>query len=372
MTGSFRTSARRAAACLAAAIALFAQAASAQERPSAGQIFIVGSSTVFPFAAAVVETFGRTTEFPSPHIEPTGTGGGINMFCQGIGLQHPDIANASRRIKQSELDLCRSNTVEAITEVKIGYDGIVVANADSGPDADFSLGEIYLALAKTVPVDGELVANPYDRWNEIAPDLPDVEIKVLGPPPTSGTRDAFVELVMEVGCEEFATVRDIADEGRKEGICATMREDGHFVEAGESDNVIVRRLLSNPDSFGVFGYSFYEQNEDLRAGAVDGVEPTFENIAQGEYAIARSLFFYVKNAHLERVPGLKDYVAEFVSDRAIGGFGYLVDKGLIPLPQTERETIRERALAFEPLKSLEPSERSGPMLEEQKEEAKAQ
>ncbi len=327
------------------------QAPWAAERPNPNQIFIVGSSTVFPFAATVVETFGRQTDFMAPHIEPTGSGGGIDMFCSGLGLRTPDIANSSRPIKASEIAKCAANGVTEIIEVQIGFDGIVLANAMTGPEADFTKQQIFLALAKTVPVDGELVPNPYERWSEIDPGLPDIPITVLGPPPTSGTRDAFVELVMEEACDSFPEIAALAetDERAYALACASLREDGRFVEAGESDNLIVTRLLNNPNSFGIFGYSFLEENENLRGHKIDGVDPAFENIADGSYPIARSLFFYTKAAHIGRVPGLKEYLAEFTSDRAIGDFGYLIDKGLIPLPEDRRRAQEDAALALTPM-----------------------
>ena len=319
------------------------------EAAARDQIRIVGSSTVFPFASTVVERFGRKTDHPTPVIESTGSGGGLKLFCAGIGEQHPDITNASRRIKESEVETCARNGVKDITEVKIGYDGIVLANAKGGEDVDLSIGQVWQALAKEVPVDGELQPNPYQNWSEIDPSLPDREIEVLGPPPTSGTRDAFVELVMEAGCEEFEEVTAL-DEARMDEVCATMREDGAFVEAGENDNLIVQKLGANPAALGIFGFSFLDQNRDkLEAAAIGGAEPTFENIASGDYPVSRSLYFYVKNAHVSVIPGIKAYVNEFTSEDAMGEFGYLVDKGLIPLPEDEARAQREEALEFKPL-----------------------
>jgi phosphate transport system substrate-binding protein len=313
------------------------------------QIRVVGSSTVFPFSTAVAEQFGTKYRFPTPVVESTGSGGGIKLFCAGIGEQHPDITNASRRIKESEVEACAQNGVEEITEVKIGYDGIVLANSKDAEPVSFTIPQIWQALAKEVPVDGEIKANPHRLWSDIDPSLPDKEIEVLGPPPTSGTRDAFVELVMETGCQEFDAVQAL-DEDRMEAICATMREDGAFVDAGENDNLIVQKLQANPDAFGIFGFSFLDQNLDvLQGSAISGQEPTFEAIADGAYPVSRSLYFYVKNAHVDVIPGIKEYVDEFTSEAAVGEDGYLADKGLIPLPDDEREEVREQALSFTPL-----------------------
>jgi phosphate transport system substrate-binding protein len=313
------------------------------------QIRIVGSSTVYPFATAVAEQFGTKYEFPTPVVESTGTGGGIKLFCAGVGEGHPDITNASRRIEESEVQQCADNGVDEITEVKIGYDGIVLANSNEADPMTVTIPQIWQALAKEVPVDGEIKANPYRNWSEIDPSLPDTKIEVLGPPPTSGTRDAFVELVMEEGCQEFEEVSAL-DEDAMTAVCATMREDGAFVEAGENDNLIVQKLEANPDAFGIFGFSFLDQNMDLLQGSlINGEEPTFENIAEGAYPVSRSLYFYVKNPHVDVIPGIKEYVDEFTSEAAIGEDGYLTDKGLIPLPEEELGEVREQALNFTPL-----------------------
>lgn len=305
------------------------------------QIRIVGSSTVFPFSTAVAERFGRTTNFPTPIVESTGSGGGLKLFCDGVGTDTPDITNASRRIKSSEVELCAGNGVTEITEVRIGFDGIVLANAKSGPELEISLAQLFLALAKEVPMNGELVENPYEKWSDIDPSLPDAEIEVLGPPPTSGTRDAFVELAMEAGCD---AVEGAAELGLEDKACHFVREDGRFVEAGENDNLIVQKLEANPRAYGIFGFSFLDQNADKVRGAwVAGVEPTFENIADGLYPVSRSLYFYVKKAHVGVIPGIEAFLTEFTSDVASGEDGYLLDKGLIPLPDAERETVRTQA-----------------------------
>ena len=317
------------------------------------QIRIVGSSTVFPFATAVAEEFGQTTSFKTPVVESTGSGGGLKLFCAGVGEGHPDITNASRRIKSSEIELCASNGVQEIVEVKVGYDGIVLANSKEAPQMELSLRDIWLALAKEVPVGGSMVENPYRFWNEVNPALPKKKIEVMGPPPTSGTRDAFVELAMEGGCKTFPEIAAMkkSDKKKYKAICHTVREDGAYVEAGENDNLIVGKLQANPDALGIFGYSFLDQNSDVIQGSVvNGELPTFEEIAEGRYPVSRSLFFYVKKAHVGKIPGIQEYLAEFTSDKAMGEFGYLAEKGLIPMPAEELAKYREDAKNLTPMK----------------------
>ena len=321
----------------AMALVLLAVASPAHARD---QIRIVGSSTVFPFATAVAEQFGRGGKFKTPIVESTGSGGGLKLFCAGVGPDHPDITNSSRRIKASEFDECSKNGV-TMSEVKIGFDGIVLANSKKSARVALTKGELFKALAAKVPAGGQLIPNPYKKWSDIDPALPDVKIEVLGPPPTSGTRDAFVELAMEGGCAEVAGAPEL---GLVKEACHAIREDGVFVEAGENDNLIVQKLIANPDALGVFGYSFLDQNRDkLQASLVAGIEPTFENIADGKYGISRSLYFYVKLPHVGTIPGMKEYVAEFVSEKTYGPDGYLIDKGLIPLPDTARKEMTKQA-----------------------------
>ena len=284
-----------------AAATLLASTAGAQARD---QIRIVGSSTVFPFSTAVAERFGQKTGMKTPVVESTGTGGGMKLFCSGVGEDTPDITNASRPIKPSELEACAKAGVTEITEVKIGFDGIVLANSKTHPGFALSEKDIWLALAKEVPVGGKLVPNPHTTWNQINPALPAEKIEVLGPPPTSGTRDAFVELVMDRACEEVPEVKALTNADAKKAACETLREDGAYIDAGENDNLIVQKLEANPTTLGIFGYSFLDQNIDkLRGNTIQGVEPTFENIADAKYPIARSLYFYVKNAHARRRAG---------------------------------------------------------------------
>lgn len=305
-------------------------------------ISIVGSSTVYPFATVVAEQFGKTTNFKTPKIESTGSGGGFKLFCAGVGVSHPDITNASRAIKSSEVEKCAANGVTEIVEVKVGYDGIVIANSKATKQLDLSPKDIFMALAKQVPDPKnpeDLIENPYKTWKDVNPALPETTIEVLGPPPTSGTRDAFVELAMEAGAKSFDSLKALrkADKKAFKKVAHTLREDGSYIEAGENDNLIVQKLQANPDALGIFGFSFLDQNTDVIQGSkINGHAPTFEAIGDGSYPVSRPLFFYVKKAHADVIPGMKEYLAEFSSDKAWGPEGYLADKGLIPMPKDER------------------------------------
>ena len=310
-------------------------------------ISIVGSSTVYPFATVVAEQFGKTTQFKTPKIESTGSGGGFKLFCAGIGTAHPDITNSSRAIKKSEYDKCVANGVKEIIEIKIGYDGIVVANAKKSKALNLTRKDIFLALAKEVPDPSgaeKTVPNPYKTWKDVHSDLPNVKIEVLGPPPTSGTRDAFVELAMEAGAKEYDWLKAMrkSDKNKFKSIAHTVREDGAYVEAGENDNLIVQKLEANPNALGIFGFSFLDQNTDKIKGAyIDGKQPTFENIADGKYPVSRPLFFYAKKAHVPVIPGMKEYLLEFTSEKCWGDEGYLSERGLIPMPKAERDKFSE-------------------------------
>lgn len=283
------------------------------------QIKIVGSSTVFPFSTAVAESFAKSTGNPTPIVEATGSGGGLKLFCQGVGTDTPDITNASRRIKAKEFKTCQENGVTDIIEVQIGFDGIVIANASDAPTFTLTREILFKALAKG---QGEPAA-----WNEIDPSLPATRIEVLGPPPSSGTRDAFEELGIQKGCEAAGLDKDVCKS-------IEMRDDGAYIDAGENDNLIVSKLQANQNALGVFGFSFLDQNADkLKGSWVGGVEPTFENIAAGDYPVSRTMFFYIKKAHVGVIPGIMGYAEEFVSEDASGEDGYLTEKGLIPLPE---------------------------------------
>ena len=365
-------------ASTALAASLFSGTAFARD-----QIRIVGSSTVFPFATAVAEQFGKNPKFKTPVVESTGSGGGMKLFCAGVGLEHPDVTNASRRIKQKEFEKCTKNGVTPI-EVKIGFDGIVLANSKKAGKLALTKKTIFLALAKHVPDPknpGKLIENPYKKWSDIDASLPNAKIEVLGPPPTSGTRDAFVELAMEGGAKKFDWLKALR--GAKAGsdaykagvkhldkayymkdgkeivkgkkvfkkIAHAMREDGHFIEAGENDNLIIQKLEANPNALGIFGFSFLDQNADKVQGAtVDGESPTFENIAGGKYGVSRSLFFYIKKEHVGTVPGIAEFATEFTADKTWGDDGYLVDKGLIPLPEEDRKKFAKDVKSLTPLK----------------------
>ncbi len=305
------------------------------------QIRIVGSSTVFPFTQAVAEEFANATGMNAPVVESTGTGGGMKIFCGGVGEEHADITGASRAMKESEYQSCKENGVDSVTEVQIGFDGIAFANAKGGPALSVTKAQLFQALASEVEVDGEIVANPYTKWSEIDSSLPDAEITVFGPPPTSGTRDAWVELVMEEGCEAFTAIEALEDD-RKDEVCQRMRQDGPFIEAGENDNLIVQRLGADENAYGIFGFSFlYENLDTLKGVGVEGIEPTIDTIADGSYPVSRPLFFYIKNAHRGVIQGLDEFVMEYVSEASMGDGGYLTERGLIPLSMELRDKVRD-------------------------------
>lgn len=328
---------------LALACATGTLAAGAAVANTRDHIMIVGSSTVFPFSKVVAERFSLKTGMKAPKVEPTGTGGGFKEFCKGVGVGTPDIANASRRIKESEFKSCQESGVKDIVEVFIGYDGIVIANSKKAKPMDLSRRDLFLALAKVVPdpKGGEnLVENPYKTWKDVNPDLPATPISVMGPPPTSGTRDAFVELAMEGGCKTIPWIAALekTDSSRYKAICHGVREDGAFIEAGENDNLIVRKLSENADLLGIFGFSFLDQNADVvNAAKIDGQEPTFDSISDGSYPVSRPLYFYVKKAHVGVIPGIEEFLAEFTSERAWGDEGYLAEKGMIPMAAERRK-----------------------------------
>jgi phosphate transport system substrate-binding protein len=340
---------------LATAVIL-AVSAQSNAQSARDSINVVGSSTVYPFTTTVAEQFGRGGKFKTPKVESTGTGGGIKLFCNGVGPQYPDIANASRRIRPAELQSCAQNGVKDVVEIKVGYDGIVLAQSKAGVTLNLTRKDVYLALAKTVPDaanPSSLVPNPYQTWKDVNKSLPAVKIEVLGPPPTSGTRDSFAELYMEGGCRTYAWLNDLRtqDEPRFKRACDSIREDGAYVEAGENDNLIVQKLNANKDAVGVFGYSFLEENLDkLKGAVVDGVSPTYETVASGKYPASRPLFIYVKKQHVGVIPGIAEFIAEYTSEKALGEEGYLADKGLIPPLKSEIGKIREDAKALKPLK----------------------
>lgn len=338
----------------ASVLAMFATPAFAGRE----EIRIVGSSTVFPFTTAVAEAFGKASG-KTPVVESTGTGGGMKLFCAGVGEEHPDFTNASRQIKKSEFEDCAKNGVTEIIEIKVGFDGLTIAQSKDAADVKLTKTQIFLALAKDIPgADGKLAANPYKMWNEIDAALPAVKIEVLGPPTTSGTRDSFAELVMEKGAEGIDALKELkkADAKAFDKVWKSMREDGAYIDAGENDNLIVQKLTANKDAFGIFGYSFLEENAaSIKGVEVDGKAPSYETIADGSYKVSRPLFIYAKKAHIGKVPGMAEFMAEYVSDAALGEDGYLADKGLVTLPAdqlkaTKDAVANQTALAADGLK----------------------
>ena len=338
-------------------------------------ISIVGSSTVYPFTTLVAEVFGQNTDFNTPKVESTGTGGGMKLFCSGIGTKYPDITNASRRIKSSEQELCKKASVTDIFEIKVGFDGIAIASSKKSKAMDLSLKHLYLALAKKVPnAKGKIVDNPYTIWSQIDPKLPNNKIKVYGPPPTSGTRDAFVEIGLEGGAKAFDSLKKLralkdkkqiklvltqlglspkllksAGSGKKifQLISHGIREDGHYIEAGENDNLIIQKLKVNPNALGIFGFSYLEENSNaIRPAKIDGINISFESIADSSYPISRALYIYVKKQHLNVIPGLNDFLAEYTSEEAWSEDGYLADRGLIPLNQAGQAIIKKQVAKF--------------------------
>ncbi|MBZ0209622.1 MAG: PstS family phosphate ABC transporter substrate-binding protein [Hyphomicrobium sp.] len=339
-------------ACTAAAavVGTFAFAGTAVARD---QIRIVGSSTVYPFTTAVAEQFGKSGGGKTPVVESTGTGGGMKLFCAGVGEGHPDLTNASRAIKKGEYEDCQKNGVKDIVEIKVGIDGLTIAQSKAGAETKLTRQQVFQALAEQVPdKDGKLIPNPYKNWSDIDPSLPNVKIEVLGPPPTSGTRDSFHELFMEKGAEAFPSLKDLkkADSKAFDKVWKSIRKDGAYVEAGENDNVIVQKLEANKDAYGVFGYSFLEENTaKLRGVPIEGVEPEYDAISAGKYKGARPLFVYVKKQHVGVVPGIDKFVEEYVSEKAMSKDGYLARKGLVALPKEEADKVRETALGMKTL-----------------------
>jgi phosphate transport system substrate-binding protein len=314
------------------------------------QIKIVGSSTVYPYSTVVAEKFGQGGKFKTPVIESTGTGGGMKIFCEGVGVNHPDMTNASRAIKSSEKELCVKNGVKDIVEIIVGNDGLSVAHSVKAKDVNFTKEQLWRALAHEVDVNGKLVANPYKKWSDIDKSLPDFAIQFLVAPPTSGTRDAWNDLVMDKGCSKVA--KDLYKAaGKKSDECAKVREDGPAIEAGENDTLIVNKIASDPQAFGYFGYSYLVANQDrIKSAAIDGKKPTIASIQDYSYGIARPLFFYVKKAHIGVIPGIKEYLAEFTSMNAMGPKGYLADLGLVPLSDADYKKVRKSGVDLVPIK----------------------
>lgn len=318
------------------------------EAEKRNHIQAVGSSTVYPFAATIAEEFGRNAQFKTPIVEATGTGGGFKLFCSGVGYGYPDFSNASRKIEASEITKCAENGVQEIVEIKIGYDGIVLANSTSGRKYNLSKKQIFLALAEKVPAknSAKLVKNSYQKWSDIDSDLPQIDIAIYGPPTTSGTRDAFVELIMEDVCnemKEFAIA--FPDKKIRKKKCHVIRSDGKFIEAGENDNLIVQKLKNDPDALGIFGFSFLEENRDtIQSASINQIVPSFANIVSGAYPVSRPLFIYLKKEHLSLIPGMREFAQEIISKDTIGNEGYLLQKGLIPLTDSELKKVRDEVM----------------------------
>jgi len=317
------------------------------------QIRIVGSSTVYPFTTTVAEQFGKTSGMKTPVVESTGTGGGMKLFCAGVGEGHPDATNASRRMKKNEFEQCQKNGVKDIVEINVGFDGLTVAQSKQGTPIKLTLAQLLLAVAKEVPgPGGKLIPNPNKNWSDIDKSLPNIKIEVLGPPPTSGTRDSFHELLLEKGAEKVPALAALKKSDKKafDKVWKTLREDGAYVEAGENDNVIVAKLEANKNAFGVFGYSFLEENSaKLRGVPLNGVAPDFDEITSGKYPGARRMYVYIKKQHVGLVPGLDKFAAEYVSNKALGEDGYLAKKGLVTLPKNELEGVRKSTLGLTPM-----------------------
>ena len=315
------------------------------------QIRIVGSSTVYPFATAVAERFAQSNpSFKAPIVESTGTGAGMKLFCAGVGAQHPDITNASRRIKASELEDCRANGVNQVVEVPVGIDGLAFIQANTAPEMSLTVEDVYKAIA----------ANPYGQpntaktWRDVNPSLPAVPIQVYGPPPTSGTRDALAEMILEAGCASNPEMKALkeSDEDRYKDVCTKVREDGVYVETGENDNLLVQKVAANPGAVGVMGYSFLEENKNaVRGMSLGGVAPTYDTISSFQYPGARPLYIYVKGEHVNAIPGMKEFLAEFV--RGWGDNGYLVERGLIASPADQRAAAEKAATS---LTALDPGQ----------------
>ncbi len=306
------------------------------------QVRIVGSSTLFPFVASAAESYSEKTGHRAPIVEAIGTGAGFLEFCKGVGERYPDIATASRPIIAAEQSICQKNKVGKLLEIPLGMDGIVVATSNAAEPFALTKQHLYAGLAKEVVQNGKIIANPYEKWSHVDAKLPQVKIEVYGPSSTSGTRDAFVELVFDPVCLGLPEVqKQFPNPEQGKAFCHAIREDGAYIEAGENDNLIVQKLALNQTALGIFGYNYLEQNMDkVQPLDIDGIAPDFENIADGKYPIARKLYIYVKLAHLKKIADLKGFVEEITSDAAISDEGYLADKGLIPLEEKERMAMQ--------------------------------
>ena len=312
-------------------------------------IRVVGSPEVLPYVQRVAQNFTLVSEFAAPTLEVTGTGSGFKLFCGGIGFEYPDINAASRRITDSEFAMCRANGVELITEIAVGLEGIVVANAKAAKQYNFTTSQLFQAVAAEVANHGQIVKNTSFVWQEIDSSLPKVEIKLMGPPPASGTYDAFLELIMEAGCRDFSKIADLTQARRFE-VCRNVRKDDAFLMGIKNDGLMVKWLQEHPDAFGILPFLLWQENDDIiAANPINGVSPTAENISNGRYALARPIYLYVKTKHVDAVQGLQKFLYEFTSEHAIGPDGYLAQKGFIPLDDQGRNSARDAALSLAPI-----------------------
>jgi phosphate transport system substrate-binding protein len=313
-------------------------------------IRIVGATTIYPYSVAVAKKFTAGRHTAMPEIVQNGTGDGVKQFCAGASEDTPDIANGGRRIKAAELAECAKNGVNEVVELKIGYDAAVVARSNAGPDFAPSARDYWLALADEVPIDGQMVPNPYKTWRDVNPELPAVAIKVVGQRTGNAIRELFVERVMSKGCADVPEIRAISDKKLQKAACETIRGDGPYADIGDDQANIVREVSANRNALGVMSISMADRNKaQLHSLPVEGVEPTYHSIAVGEYAMSRSLYLYVKKAHLGLIPGLTEYLAEFASDSASGYSGYLIEAGLLPLIEEERDELARQIRVMEPM-----------------------
>ena len=323
----------------ASVLAIAAVAATGAAAQSRDNVQVAGSSTVLPYASIVAEAFGENTDFPTPVVESGGSSAGLKRFCEGVGVNTIDIANASRAIRDREITACAEAGVTDIIEVRIGYDGIVFASQSDGPAfTAFNQSDIFNALAPKVMVDGELVDNPHTMWSDFNPDLPAAEIMAFIPGTKHGTREVFEEKVIAVGCEETGAMAAMIEAGMSEDdaedACLEVRTDGRSVDIDGDYTETLARIDATPNGIGVFGLAFYENNTDkLKVATMAGIAPSTESIASGEYPVSRPLFFYIKKAHIGVIPGLKEYASFFVSDAVAGPTGPLANYGLVSDPE---------------------------------------
>jgi phosphate transport system substrate-binding protein len=313
------------------------------------KIRVVGSPEVLRYVQRVAQNFTLTNKFAAPSLEVTGTGNGFKLFCGGIGFEYPDINATSRRITDSEFAICQSKGVNSVTEIVVGLDGVVLVNSKVAKQYNFTTSQIFQAVAADVEKDGQIVKNTSTNWQEIAANLPDAKIKLMGPPPSSGTYYAFIELIMEAGCHDFSKIADLEHAQRFE-VCRNVRKDDAFVMGIKNNGLMIKWLQEHPDAFGILPFLLWQENDDIiAANSINGITPTAENITNGRYALARPIFLYVKTKHVDAIKGLQKFLYEFTSEHAIGPDGYLAEKGFIPLNDQRRNSARDSALSLAPI-----------------------